>query len=151
MSVCPAFIRHTRLLQMIVVVSPATAEARELIRELDLDIATLCPGLPINGIDATEFESAGGYFVIAREAGEAVGCGAFRPVGALKAQNRIAQGDALGHDSATYPRPERAKQNLPGLCRPFRALPCWALAPGRCPGLRSFGLSALSVEGLLVC
>ena len=66
---------------MIVAVSPATDEARELIRELDLDIAVLYPGLPINGIDAAEFESAGGYFVIAREAGEAVGCGAFRPVG----------------------------------------------------------------------
>jgi hypothetical protein len=55
---------------MIVAVSPATDEARELIRELDLDIATLYPGLPINGIDAAEFESAGGYFVIPREAGE---------------------------------------------------------------------------------
>ncbi len=65
---------------MIVAVSPATDEARELIRELDMDIAALYPGMPINGIDAAEFESAGGYFVIAREAGHAVGCGAFRPV-----------------------------------------------------------------------
>src|SRR5713101_1463029 len=65
---------------MIVAVSPATDEARELIRELDMDIAALYPGLPINGIDAAEFESAGGYFVIAKEAGDAVGCGAFRPV-----------------------------------------------------------------------
>ena len=65
---------------MIVAVSPAADEARELIRELDLDIAALYPGLPINGIDAAEFEKAGGYFVIAREAEGAVGCGAFRPV-----------------------------------------------------------------------
>jgi len=65
---------------MIVAVSPATDEARELIRELDQDIAALYPGMPINGIDAAEFESAGGYFVIAKEAGQTVGCGAFRPV-----------------------------------------------------------------------
>lgn len=64
----------------IVAVSPATEDARALIRELDRDIAALYPGLPINGIAAAEFESAGGYFVIAKEAGEAVGCGAFRPV-----------------------------------------------------------------------
>jgi hypothetical protein len=50
---------------MLVASSPATDEAHELIRELDLDIAALYPGLPINGIDAAEFESAGGYFVIA--------------------------------------------------------------------------------------
>ena len=65
---------------MIVAVSPATDDARALIRELDMDIAALYPGLPINGIDAAEFESAGGYFVVAQEAGEPVGCGAFRPV-----------------------------------------------------------------------
>lgn len=66
---------------MIVAVSPAIEEARELIRELDTEIATLYPGLPVNGIDAAEFEKAGGYFVIVREADRAVGCGAFRPVG----------------------------------------------------------------------
>jgi hypothetical protein len=48
--------------------SPATDDARALIRELDMDIAALYPGLPINGIDVTEFERAGGYFVIGREA-----------------------------------------------------------------------------------
>ena len=66
---------------MIKTVSPATAEARELIRELDTEIAALYPGLPINGIDVAEFEKAGGYFVIAQEADRTVGCGAFRPVG----------------------------------------------------------------------
>jgi putative acetyltransferase len=66
---------------MIVAVSPATDEARELICELDAEIAARYPGLPINGIDAAKFESAGGYFVISKEAGHAVGCGAFRPVG----------------------------------------------------------------------
>jgi GNAT superfamily N-acetyltransferase len=66
---------------MIVAVSPESDEARELIRELDIEIGTRYPGQPINGIDAANFESAGGYFVIAKEAGQAVGCGAFRPVG----------------------------------------------------------------------
>ena len=64
----------------IVTVSPATDEARELIHELDMDIAALYPGMPINGIDVAEFQSAGGYFLIAKESGHAVGCGAFRPV-----------------------------------------------------------------------
>ncbi|HUL52490.1 MAG TPA: GNAT family N-acetyltransferase [Opitutaceae bacterium] len=66
----------------IAAVSPGTAEARELIRELDGEIAALYPGLPINGIDVAEFEKVGGYFVVARDGGRAVGCGAFRPVGA---------------------------------------------------------------------
>jgi len=66
---------------MIIGVSPANEEARELIRELDTEIATLYPGLPINGIEVAEFEKAGGYFVIARAADYTVGCGAFRPVG----------------------------------------------------------------------
>src|SRR6185295_10113171 len=55
-------------------------DVRALIRELNREIAALYPGLPINRIDAIEFERAGGYFVIAKEAGEAVGCGAIRPV-----------------------------------------------------------------------
>ena len=62
-------------------VSPATEDARALIRELDGEIAALYPGLPINGIDVADFEKAGGYFVIAREGERAIGCGAFRPVG----------------------------------------------------------------------
>lgn len=65
---------------MIAAVSPGTDDARALIRELDMDIAALYPGLPINGIDVAEFERAGGYFVIAKDAGHAIGCGAFRPV-----------------------------------------------------------------------
>ena len=66
----------------IVAVSPAADEARALIRELDAEIAALYPGLPINGIDVAAFEEASGYFVIARDGDQAVGCGAFRPVGA---------------------------------------------------------------------
>jgi GNAT superfamily N-acetyltransferase len=64
---------------MIKSVSPTTEEARELIRELDAEIVARYPGSPINGIDAANFEKDGGYFVVAREAGRAVGCGAFRP------------------------------------------------------------------------
>lgn len=64
----------------IIPVSPAAGEARELIRQLDVEIAALYPGMPINGIDTDEFERAGGYFVIARENDHAIGCGAFRPV-----------------------------------------------------------------------
>lgn len=66
---------------MIVAVSATSDEADQLISELDSEIASRYPGSPINGIDAAGFEKAGGYFVIAREAGQPVGCGAFRPVG----------------------------------------------------------------------
>lgn len=62
------------------VVSPDTAEARGLIRELDAEIAALYPEHPITGIDTAEFEKAGGYFVIARQADQAMGCGGFRQV-----------------------------------------------------------------------
>ena len=61
-------------------ISPGTAEARALIEELDTEIAALYPGAAIEGIDVAEFEMAGGYFVVAREAEQAVGCGGFRPV-----------------------------------------------------------------------
>ncbi|MEW6302218.1 MAG: GNAT family N-acetyltransferase [Verrucomicrobiota bacterium] len=60
--------------------SSGSDAAQQLIRELDEDIAALYPGMPINGIDVAEFERAGGYFVVAQDAGEAVGCGAFRPL-----------------------------------------------------------------------
>jgi putative acetyltransferase len=66
---------------LIEAVSPASDAACALIRELDGEIASQYPGLPINGIDVAAFERAGGYFVIAREGEQAVGCGAFRPVG----------------------------------------------------------------------
>ncbi|HYV28208.1 MAG TPA: hypothetical protein VFA77_11780 [Candidatus Eisenbacteria bacterium] len=44
-------------------------------------MAAFYRGLPINGIDVAEFEQAGGYFLIAREADCAVDCGAVRPLG----------------------------------------------------------------------
>jgi putative acetyltransferase len=64
----------------IAAVSPASEEAQQLIRELDTEIAALYPGTPIDGIDVTEFETSGGYFVVARQADQALGCGGFRPV-----------------------------------------------------------------------
>ena len=65
---------------MIVAVSPDCGEARDLISELDKEIAALYPGMPIHGLDIAEFERAGGYFVVARAEGQAVGCGGFRQV-----------------------------------------------------------------------
>jgi GNAT superfamily N-acetyltransferase len=64
----------------IVAVSPSHPDARALIDELDAEISARNPGSPINGIDAGEFERAGGYFVVAVADGAAVGCGAFRPL-----------------------------------------------------------------------
>ena len=65
---------------MITAVSPATDEARGLIRELDAEIAKLYPESTIDGIDVDDFERAGGYFVVVRGDEEALGCGGFRPV-----------------------------------------------------------------------
>ena len=64
----------------IVSISPSRPEARSLIGELDAEIVARNPGSPVNGIDIDDFERAGGYFVIAREGGETVGYGAFRPL-----------------------------------------------------------------------
>jgi ribosomal protein S18 acetylase RimI-like enzyme len=61
-------------------VSPASPEAQQLIRELNDAIVALYPGAPIDAVDISEFPSAGGYFVIAKVADEAVGCGGFRRV-----------------------------------------------------------------------
>jgi GNAT superfamily N-acetyltransferase len=47
---------------------------------LDTEIAALYPGSPIKGINVAEFEKAGGYFVVARHADQAIGCGGFRRV-----------------------------------------------------------------------
>jgi GNAT superfamily N-acetyltransferase len=67
---------------VIVAASPATAEARELMRELDAEIAALYPESPIDGINVAEFEKTGGYFVVAQDADHAIACGGFKPVDA---------------------------------------------------------------------
>jgi len=61
-------------------VSPSHADAQRLIRELDSEIAALYPDSAINGINSIEFDRNGRYFVLALQAGEAVGCGGFRRV-----------------------------------------------------------------------
>ena len=65
-------------------VRPAAArspEAQALIAALDSDLERRYPGEPTNGIQAPEFEAAGGYFaVVATAAGEVIACGAFRAV-----------------------------------------------------------------------
>lgn len=66
--------------------SPDSPSARELIRQLDGDLANRYPGGPIHGIDAAEFERAGGYFVVATEGTTLVACGAFRPLDAARAE-----------------------------------------------------------------
>jgi len=56
--------------------------ASGLIAELDAELRQRYPGQPIHGVDAGEFQAAGGYFVVARASAEYAGCGAFRPVNA---------------------------------------------------------------------
>ena len=64
----------------IVAVSPGAADALRLIRELNDEMAALYPGSPIDAVDISEFESAGGYFVVAQDRDHAVGCGGFRRI-----------------------------------------------------------------------
>jgi putative acetyltransferase len=61
-------------------VSPTDEKARVLMLELDAEIAALYPGSIIMGIDEMEFERTGGYFVVAQDGDESVGCGGFRPI-----------------------------------------------------------------------
>jgi GNAT superfamily N-acetyltransferase len=61
-------------------ITPANAEpAARLIAQLDADLSARYPGEPINGIDAVEFEAAGGVFVVGYLNDEPVACGAIRP------------------------------------------------------------------------
>ena len=64
----------------IVSVSAGGPEAQQLIRELNDEIATLYPDAPIDAVDISEFAFAGGYFVVAKDADHAVGCGGFRRI-----------------------------------------------------------------------
>ena len=64
----------------ITAVSPATEEVSALLRELDCELEARYPGNPCRGIDALNFERAGGYFVVAQDADRLLGCGAFRPL-----------------------------------------------------------------------
>jgi GNAT superfamily N-acetyltransferase len=65
---------------LIIPVSPADEKARALMLELDAEIAALYPGSVIMGIDEDKFEKSGGYFVIAQDEDQTVGCGGFCPI-----------------------------------------------------------------------
>jgi GNAT superfamily N-acetyltransferase len=71
---------HQASASVIIAISPSDEEARALMHELDAEIAALYPGSVISGIDEAEFEKSGGYFVIAQQGNQAIGCGGFRPV-----------------------------------------------------------------------
>lgn len=62
------------------VVSPASAEARALIDELDVEMCRLYPGLPPHGLRERDIKSPLTTFVIGRFNGEVVACGATRSV-----------------------------------------------------------------------
>jgi len=59
---------------------PAAPEAAGLIAALDRDLEARYPGLPIHGIDASNFRATGGVFLVGRFTGAAVACGALRPM-----------------------------------------------------------------------
>jgi GNAT superfamily N-acetyltransferase len=61
-------------------VDPADPEAAALIAALDRELLHRYPDLEIHGIDADGFVARGGLFLIGRIEGQAVACGAIRPV-----------------------------------------------------------------------
>lgn len=58
----------------------AAEDASDLIRALDAELWRRYPEGPIHGIDVAAFKSVGGVFLVLREDGRAVGCGAYRPL-----------------------------------------------------------------------
>jgi GNAT superfamily N-acetyltransferase len=65
---------------VIAAVSPSDEGACAMMRELDAEISSLYPDSVIFGIDNAEFEKAGGYFVVAQQGDQTLGCGGFRSV-----------------------------------------------------------------------
>jgi GNAT superfamily N-acetyltransferase len=59
--------------------SAASTAAQSLMTALDADIMRRYPGEPTNGIDAAEFESVGGVFVVCYVDDIPAACGAIRP------------------------------------------------------------------------
>jgi GNAT superfamily N-acetyltransferase len=66
----------------IVEMSSAEVIASGLTTELDAELQQRYPGEPVNGIDPSQFQATGGYFVVARAASDYAGCGALRPLDA---------------------------------------------------------------------
>jgi GNAT superfamily N-acetyltransferase len=61
-------------------VSPASADAQALIAELDAELRTLYPGLPLHELRDRDLVNPLTVFVVGRFDGQAIGCGATRPV-----------------------------------------------------------------------
>jgi GNAT superfamily N-acetyltransferase len=59
---------------------PATPEVASLVALLDADLLERYPGMPIQGIDPSQFRGSGGVFLIGRVDGIPVACGALRPM-----------------------------------------------------------------------
>jgi putative acetyltransferase len=59
---------------------PAAPEVARLIAMLDDDLLERYPGMPIQGIDPSQFRGSGGVFLIGRVDSVAVACGALRPM-----------------------------------------------------------------------
>jgi putative acetyltransferase len=58
----------------------ASRNVQEIIARLDQALLERYEASDIHGIDGGEFDRAGGYFVIFRDDGRSLGCGAFRPL-----------------------------------------------------------------------
>jgi GNAT superfamily N-acetyltransferase len=65
----------------VAVESPDSPDGRALRQALDADLHARYPAQSIHGFDPQEIADSRGAFVIARVAGQAVGCGAVRPLG----------------------------------------------------------------------
>jgi GNAT superfamily N-acetyltransferase len=68
---------------------PTTPEVARLVAMLDGDLLERYPGMPIQGIDPSQFRGSGGVFLIGRLDGVAVACGALRPMSAAKCASRF--------------------------------------------------------------
>src|SRR5262245_61039937 len=64
----------------IAVDDPDAADGRRLLTELDAELHARYPASSIHGFKPAEIADNRGAFVIARVAGQAVGCGAVRPL-----------------------------------------------------------------------
>lgn len=60
--------------------SPSSADAAALLEALDQDLLARYPRQNIHGIELRELERDRALFVVARRGGQAVGCGAIRPL-----------------------------------------------------------------------
>lgn len=80
---------------------PTHDDARALIAALDADIMERYPGQPVHGIEPATLVADGGAFLVGRQDGRAVACGALRSLsadtGEVKRMYAIALYDAAGY------------------------------------------------------